>query len=123
MDVLYLWYWLKKRPEALSSARGGMYEEDEFDSLSSSTPTRERRNATPSKPSSTKKRPRESLPSRRTPNKKYKADSDSMEVLVTLVGRIAAARGSLKSHLQENRIKRLLSECVLRTTRYPQAHR
>ncbi|KAF4146477.1 hypothetical protein GN958_ATG04342 [Phytophthora infestans] len=30
-DVLYLWYWTKARPEALSCVRGGMYEEDEFD--------------------------------------------------------------------------------------------
>ncbi|ETP02602.1 hypothetical protein F441_20358 [Phytophthora nicotianae CJ01A1] len=55
MDVLYLWYWLKERPEALNSARGGLFKEDEFDILSSSTPTRERRSATPSKRSSTKK--------------------------------------------------------------------
>ncbi|KUF92133.1 hypothetical protein AM588_10003471 [Phytophthora nicotianae] len=43
MDVLYLWYWLKERPEALNSARGGLFKEDEFDILSSSTPTLQRK--------------------------------------------------------------------------------
>ncbi|ETK97176.1 hypothetical protein L915_00243 [Phytophthora nicotianae] len=64
MALLYLWYWLKislvtepsERPEALYSARGGLFEEDKFDSFSSSTPTRERRSATPSKRSSTEKK-------------------------------------------------------------------
>ncbi|KAE9017128.1 hypothetical protein PR002_g13475 [Phytophthora rubi] len=96
VDVLYLWYWTKIRPEVLNCARGGMYEEDEYDSLadSSATLTRERRStpsATPSHRSGKTKRAARS-PARSTPGKKQKTESDAMDVLVTLVGRIAAAR-------------------------------
>ncbi|POM66126.1 hypothetical protein PHPALM_18062 [Phytophthora palmivora] len=53
-DVAYHWYWTKV---FLNYVRGGMYEEDEFDLLSAATtttPTRERRAATPSKRSGNK---------------------------------------------------------------------
>ncbi|ETI48402.1 hypothetical protein F442_07582 [Phytophthora nicotianae P10297] len=93
LDVLYLGYWLKERPQALSSVKGGMYEEGEFDSLSSFTPTREHRRATQASevPAGSERvltrSPKQLL------KKKTKTHSDSTDdVLVTLVGRIAAAR-------------------------------
>ncbi|KAF4040219.1 hypothetical protein GN244_ATG07650 [Phytophthora infestans] len=91
-DVLYLWYWTKLRPQALSCVRGGMYEEDEFDSLSApvSTPMRECR-ATPSQRGGSRKRNKRS-PTKTTPNKKQKSEAAAMDALVTLVGRITAAR-------------------------------
>ncbi|KAE8952920.1 hypothetical protein PF005_g33120 [Phytophthora fragariae] len=51
-DVLYLWYWLQLRPEALSNVRGGLYQEDEYDSLDafSTTPVRERRSSSVATP-------------------------------------------------------------------------
>ncbi|KAF4046832.1 hypothetical protein GN244_ATG00729 [Phytophthora infestans] len=91
-DVLYLCYWTKLRPEELSCVRGNMYEEDEFDSLSTFafTPMRERR-ATPSQRGGNRKRNVRS-PTKTTPNKKQKSEAEAMNALVTLVGRIAAVR-------------------------------
>ncbi|KAE8965466.1 hypothetical protein PR002_g28670, partial [Phytophthora rubi] len=96
-DVLYLWYWLQLRPEALSNVRGGLYQEDEYDSLDafSTTPVRERRSssvATPNRQNGGKKRAERSPARGSLGNKKSKSDSDSMDVLLTLVGRIVTAR-------------------------------
>ncbi|KAF4040996.1 hypothetical protein GN244_ATG06764 [Phytophthora infestans] len=97
-DVLYLCYWTKVevwallRPEELSCVRGNMYEEDEFDSLSTFafTPMRERR-ATPSQRGGNRKRNVRS-PTKTTPNKKQNSEAEATNALVTLVGRIAAVR-------------------------------
>ncbi|KAK1947410.1 hypothetical protein P3T76_001420 [Phytophthora citrophthora] len=95
-DVLYLWYWLKLRPDALSNVRGGLYVEDEFDTMAASeTPTREVRspyNSTPTGPGTNKKRAGSCTPHTNNPKKKTKSESGSMEVLLTMVRRIAAAR-------------------------------
>ncbi|KAK1934331.1 Tetratricopeptide repeat protein 1 [Phytophthora citrophthora] len=95
-DVLYLWYWLKLRPDALINVRGGLYVEDEFDTMAASeTPTREVRspyNSTPTGPGTNKKRAGSCTSHTKKPNKKTKSDSGSMEILLMMVGRIAAAR-------------------------------
>ncbi|OWZ02337.1 hypothetical protein PHMEG_00026115 [Phytophthora megakarya] len=77
-DVLYLWYWLKLRPDALSNVRGGLYVEDEFDTMASSeTPIREVRspyNSTTTGPGTSKKRAGSYTPHINNPNKKTKSE-------------------------------------------------
>ncbi|KAK1942549.1 hypothetical protein P3T76_006048 [Phytophthora citrophthora] len=61
----------------------------------SETPTREVRssyNSTPTGPGTNKKRAGSCTPHTNNPKKKTKSESGSMEVLLTMVGRIAAAR-------------------------------
>ncbi|OWZ02390.1 hypothetical protein PHMEG_00026058 [Phytophthora megakarya] len=84
----------KIRPEAPNCVRGGMYEEDEFDSHApaSATPTRVRRSATPSQQIGYNKRPLHSPNVKPTQNKKQKSKAEAINALVTLDARITAAR-------------------------------
>ncbi|POM75490.1 Hypothetical protein PHPALM_7401 [Phytophthora palmivora] len=79
------------RPESLSNVRGGMYAEDEYDllAMSPATPTHESRSSmstTLSRQNNSKKR------TGRSPLPSSSHDSDSMDVLLTHVGRIVTAR-------------------------------
>ncbi|OWZ13065.1 hypothetical protein PHMEG_00013680 [Phytophthora megakarya] len=87
--------WSELRPNALSNVRGGLYVEDEFDTLepSSPTPTRESPNSSnPTMRGTNNKRVGPSTPQKNNQTKRVKTEVESMDILLVLVGCITAAR-------------------------------